>query len=112
MVPWWEIVWRFGRINGFGLGWCSGHCCVNIRHCWNLTLSADLTGCKVLCRGIDSTDGSSLMGSRSDGSLGDSSLIGGRGVSGCGDSGGVKNFLTSSDSFSGFSRSSANVLRN
>ena len=52
------------------------------------------------------------MGSRNDGGSGDSSLIRGRGVSGRSDSGGVKNFLTSSDSCSGFSGSSANVLRN
>ena len=56
------------------------HCCTDIRHCWNLTLSADLMGVRVLCRGIDSTDGSSLMGSKNDGSSGDSSLIRGRGV--------------------------------
>ena len=52
------------------------------------------------------------MDSKNDGSSGDSSLIRGRGVSGCGDSGGVKNFSTSSDSCLGFSGSSANVLRN
>ena len=67
---------------------------------------------RVLCHGIDSTGGSSLMGSRNDGSSGDSSLIRGRGVSGRGDSSGMKNFSTSSDSFLGFSGSSANVLRN
>ena len=69
-------------------------------------------GVRVLCRGIDSTDGSSLVGSRNDGGSDDSSLIGGRGVLGRGDSGGVKNFSTSSDSCSGFSGSSANMLRN
>ena len=75
-------------------------------------MSADLTGVKVLCCGIDSTDGSSLMGSKNDGSSGDSSLIRGCGVRGCGDSGGVKKFSISSDSCSGISGSSANVLRN
>ena len=69
-------------------------------------------GVRVLCRGIDSTDGSSLIGSKNDGSLGDSSLIRGHGVSGCGDSGGVKKFSTSVDLYLGISRSSANVLRN
>ena len=61
-----------------------------------------MTGVEVLCRGIDLTDGS-----------GDSSLIGGRGVSGCGDSGGVRNSpsSSSSDSCSGISGSSANVLK-
>ena len=102
----------FRHVNGFRFGWCSGHCCVDIHHCWNLTLSVDLTGFRVLCRGIDLTDGSSLMGSRNGDDLGDSSLIRGHGVSGCSDSGGVKKFLTSVDSFSGISGSSANVLRN
>ena len=75
-------------------------------------MSIDLTGVRVLCCGIDSADGSSLMGSKNDGGLGDSSLIRGCGVLGCGDSGGVKNFSTSSDSCSGISGSSANMLRN
>ena len=70
-------------------------------------MSIDLTGVRVLCCGIDSADGSSLMGSKNDGGLGDSSLI-----RGCGDSGSVKNFSTSSDSCSGISGSSANMLRN
>ena len=117
-----KVIWWPCCVNGFGFGRCSGHCCIGVRHCWNLTLSVDLTGFKVLCHGIDLvddnsvvevSDGSSLMGSKNDGSPGDSSLIRGRGVSGCGNCGGVKNFsLTSVDSFSGFSRSSANVLRN
>ena len=56
-------------------------------------------GFRVLCCGIDSSDGSSLIGSR--------------GVSGCGDSGGVKKLSsTSFDLCSGSSRSSANMLRN
>ena len=63
----------------------------------NLTLSADLEGVRVRCCGMDLSDGNSLMR--------------GRGVSGCGDSGGVKK-LSSSGLFSGFSGSSANVLRN
>ena len=75
-------------------------------------MSADLTGVKVLCHGIDLADGSSLMGSKNDGSSGDSSLIRGRGVSGCGDSGGVKKFSTSVDLYLGISGSSAKVLRN
>ena len=99
------------RVYGSGFCWCSNHCCASICHCWNLTLSADLTGFRVLCHGIDSINGSSLMGSKNDGS-GDNSLIRGHGVSGCGDSGGVKKFSTSVDLCSGFSRSSANVLRN
>ena len=78
-----------------------------------MTLSADLIGFRVLCRRIDSTDSSSLMGSRNDDNLGDNSLIRGHGFSGCGDCSGVKNFSsTSVDSCSDFSRSSANVLRN
>ena len=63
-------------------------------------------GVRVLCWGIDSADGSSLIGSKNDGSSGDSSLMRGRGVSGCGDSGGVKKVSTSFDSCSGISRSS------
>ena len=82
-----------------------------MHHCWNLTLSADLTGVKVLCRGVDLTDGSSLMGSKNDGGSGDNSLIRGRGVSGCGDSGGVRNSSSSVDSCLGISGSSANVLK-
>ena len=70
-----------------------------------------MTGVKVLCRRVDLTDGSSLMGSKNDGSSGDNSLIRGRGFSGSGDSGGVKNFSISSDSCSGISGSSANVLK-
>ena len=78
-------------------------------------------GFRVLCCGIDSadddsviedSDGSSLMGSKNEGGSGNSSLIRGRGVSGCSNSGGVKKFLTSVDLCSGFSRSSANMLRN
>ena len=70
-------------------------------------------GFRVLCHGIDSTDGSSLMSSENDGNLGNNSLIRGHGVSGYGDSGGVKKFSsTSFDLCSGFSRSSANMLRN
>ena len=69
-------------------------------------------GFRVRCRGIDSANGSSLIGSKNDGGSGDSSLIRGRGVSGRSDSGGVKNFSTSSDLCSGFSRSSANMLKN
>ena len=70
---------------------CSDHCYTGICHRCNLTLSTDLTGFRVLCRGIDSTDddsviedsdGSSLMGSKNDGSSGDNSLMRGRGVSG------------------------------
>ena len=62
-------------------------------------------GVKVLCCGIDSADGSSLMGSRDDGSSGDSSLIRGRGVSSCGDSGGVRKSSISIGSCSGISGS-------
>ena len=61
--------------------------------------------------GTDSADGSSLMGSENDDNSGDSSLIRGHGVLGCGDCDGVKNF-SAVDSCSGFSGSSANVLRN
>ena len=70
-----------------------------------------MTGVKVLCRGVDLTDGSSLMGSKNNGGSGDNSLVRGRGFSGSGDSGGVKNFSISSDLCSGFSGSSANVLK-
>ena len=91
--------------------WVRSVCCAGIRHCWNLTLSADLMGVKVLCRRVDLTDGSSLMGSKNDGGSGDNSLIRGRGFLGIGDSGGVKNFSISSDSCSGISGSSANVLK-
>ena len=107
MVSCWEIVWRLSCVDGR----CSDHWFNSIRHCWNLTLSADLTGVKVLCRGVDLTDGSSLMGSKSGNGLGDSSLIRGRGVSGCGDSGGVRNSSSSVDSCLGIAGSSANVLK-
>ena len=107
MVFCWEIIRRLGCVDGR----CSDHWFNGIRHCWNLTLSADLTGVKVLCRGVDLTDGSSLMGFRSDDGSSDSSLIRGRGVSGCGDSGGVRNSSSSVDSCLGISRSSANVLK-
>ena len=76
----WVVIGWLCRVYGSGFSRCSDHCCTGIRHCWNLTLSADLTGVRVLCRGIDSTGGSSLMGSKNDGSSGDSSLIRGCGV--------------------------------
>ena len=61
---------------------------------------------------VEDSDGSSLMGSRNDGSSGDNSLIGGHGVSGVGDCGGVmKSSSSSDDSCSGVSGSLANVLR-
>ena len=96
MVSCWEIIRRLGCVDGR----YSDHWFTSIRHCWNLTLSADLTGVKVLCRRVDLTDGS-----------GDSSLIRGRGASGRGDSGGVRNSSSSVDSCSGISGSSANVLK-
>ena len=107
----WVVIGWLCCVYGSRFGQCGDHCCTGICHCWNLTLSADLTGVKVLCRRVDLTDGSSLMGSKNDGSSGDNSLIRGRGVSGCGDSGGVKKVLTSVDSCSGISGSSANVLK-
>ena len=99
------------RVYGSGFRRCGDHCCTGIHHCWNLTLSADLMGVRVLCRGIDSTDGSSLMGSKNDGISGNSSLIRSRGVSGCSESGGVKKFSTSVDLCLGISGSFANMLR-
>ena len=79
LVPWLGSN-RVVVLCGSGFSRCSDHCCTGIRHCWNLTLSAYLTGVRVLCRRIDSTGGSSLMGSKNDGSSGDSSLIRGYGV--------------------------------
>ena len=108
----WVVVWWLCCVYRSGLCRCSNHCCTGVCHCWNLTLSADLTGVRVLCCGIDSTDGSSLVGSKNGDDSGDSSLIRGCGISGCGDSGGVKKFSTSVDSCLGISGSSANVLRN
>ena len=96
----WVVTGWLCCVYGPGFSRCSDHCCTGVRHCWNLTLSAELTGVKVLCCGIDLTDGS-----------GDSSLIGGRGVSGCGDSGGVRNSSSSVDSCSGISGSFANMLK-
>ena len=98
-----------GVVEVIGLDGPAGASHSAVCHCWNLTLSADLTGFRVLCCRIDSTDGSSLMDSTNDGGLGDSSFIRGRGASGCSDSGGVENFLSSVDSCLGFSGSSANV---
>ena len=118
----WMVVQWLCCVYGSWFCQCSDHCYTGICHCWNLTLSADLMGFRVLCHRIDSadddsviedSDGSSLMGSENDGSPGDNSLMRGCGVSGCGDSGGVKKFSsTSVDLCWGFSGSSANVLRN
>ena len=100
-------------VYGSGFCQCSNHCCTGSHHCWNLTLSADLMGFRVLCHRIDLTNGSSLTGSENDGASGGNFLVRPHGVSGRGDCGGVKNFSsTSVDSCPGFFRSSANVLRN
>ena len=107
----WVVIGWLCCVYGSGFGRGSDHWCSGIRHCWNLTLSADLTGVKVLCCGVDLTDGSSLMGSKNNDGSSDSSLIRGCGVSGCGDSGGVRNSSSSVDSCSGISGSSANVLK-